>query len=699
MKFPICEARPCKDRSQFYIIERKLYVCNTHKVAKYFTDDSIHLVPQDSVESLLKVIDQCRKELLVSPITQGYLGSEEEYNGFDTTIREAVDHISSSLRAVVLSKQFFKLEALFIEAKQLEDFIMNHELFIKHSTAKSWKEALGVVNEVVEKSSALVTKELHEEYASLFKRTADELRKQRTRILEEKSRLDIKLSEEKNKVKDLKEELKNQEKSLKQDMKMLKDQYEEKIEGLINTQSQLEQTKSTLIDEAEQKDQQISELKEDIKSKSEDLERSHERIQNLEQKVKTKTEKEKELKEQIENLKSNFDEEKEKLEENYESELRQHKRRHDIMIEESNEKSEKKLQEQLAVFNNKYKEKDDAIHKLEEEASKLTEDLDQQRTEHQALIATHTNLQKEKQSIVEKHSEDTSKLQQNNEALEEESKAKDINIMELKEEIEELTRKLKDACEHNESIKQNLVSLIQTFSNQEVTDFLKDCEVYDEYSSAEEEIQFDQKTCLYLDLNKENHLEFLTKITKRIPDCEYISIGSIPGENEVVKTFLSLYFPNKVKQFYFNERSALSSCLSFYMTELEALSSKVEEKFGICNFEVSQNQMKTLLAKYKRKSWFGFVDCNLALSSVPDFGGALQGSQLERLDLTGCGASARGGWKNNPSHFENLIEGLAKEQDFKNNLKMIWMGGCGMEKSQVEEILKKYEFGEVQIWM
>ncbi|CAI2365111.1 unnamed protein product [Moneuplotes crassus] len=269
--------------------------------------------------------------------------------------------------------------------------------------------------------------------------------------------------------------------------------------------------------------------------------------------------------------------------------------------------------------------------------------------------------------------------------------------MELKEEIEELTRKPEDACEHNKSIKQNLVSLIQTFSNREVTSLLKDWEVYDEDNLKDKEIKFDQKTCLTLDLENDNHLEFLTKINKRIPDCRSISIASIPGENEVVKTFLRLYFPNKVEHFHFNEDSDLSGCLSFYMTELEALSSKVEERFWICNFEVSQHQMKTLLAKYKRKRWFGFYNCKLALSSVPDFGGTLKGSQLEILDLHCCGISDLGDWENNPAHFKNLIEGLAKEQDFKNNLKHILMWGCGMEKSQVEEILKKYEFGEVQI--
>ncbi|CAI2381523.1 unnamed protein product [Moneuplotes crassus] len=98
---------------------------------------------------------------------------------------------------------------------------------------------------------------------------------------------------------------------------------------------------------------------------------------------------------------------------------------------------------------------------------------------------------------------------------------------------------------------------------------------------------------------------------------------------------------------------------------------RLEDNRNTNNFEVSQHQMGVLLAANKDKKSLGFISCKLDLSSVPQFGGALQGSTIEGLDLNGCGLSELGDWENNPSHFENLIEGLAKEQDFKNNLKMI----------------------------
>ncbi|CAI2387198.1 unnamed protein product [Moneuplotes crassus] len=735
MRLPICEIGSCQNESQDYIVDKEVYVCHAHKVAKYSSDDSIHLISPESVELLLKVIDQCREEVLVSSQLQGYLAPESEYRKFDTCMTEEIEGISSSLETAIRTKQFLKLEALFHEAKKLETSIMNEQLFIKHSTVRSWKKALAVVDGTLQKNGALFVKELREKYGNLFETTTSNFKNQKDRILKEKSELSMKLSEEAERVKALEEELVEQEKSYKQELKTQEIGYEEKIKGLAIIQSELEQTKLTLTKETEKKNHEISELKEDIKNKSDDLKGSREQIEELKQKDKVNIEKNNNLRERIKNLRLQFTEEKKALEDSHNDKLQQLRNHYNLQLKESSEKSEKDIQEKLAIFNNKYQEKNDVIHKLEKKVSKLTEDLDQERTDHQALMTTHTNLEKEKQSLMKEHAKqedlnrklqdqhktlaqraknsenlhknqldkiqqrhlkDATKLEQNNAALEEESKAKDIKILKLRDEIEELIKKLDHALEDKERIKLNLVSSIQTYSNQEVTDLLKDCRVYNIFG---EPIQFDQTSNLPLDLRKGNLQEFLTKINKRIPDCKFISIESIPGENEVVKTFLSLYFPNKVEQFYFNDRSDLSSCLSFYMTALEALSSKVEEEFVIYNFEVSQHQMKTLLAKYKRKRRFGFLSCKLALSSVPDFGGALQGSQLKALGLNGCGSSDLGDWKNNPAHFENLIEGLAKEQDFKDNLKWIGMEDCGMEESQVEVILKKYEFGEIQIVM
>ncbi|CAI2382470.1 unnamed protein product [Moneuplotes crassus] len=247
----------------------------------------------------------------------------------------------------------------------------------------------------------------------------------------------------------------------------------------------------------------------------------------------------------------------------------------------------------------------------------------------------------------------------------------------------------------NERTKQDLTSSSQTSLNQKVTDLLEDCGVYDE---GEKQIQFDQKAKLTLDLKNANHLEFVNKIDIRIPDCRSINIESIPEGDKAVKTFLNLYFPNKIEEFSFNCNSESNDCLSFYMNELKILSPKVDKKLWIYNFEVSQRQMATLLSANKHKREFGFNYCQLALSSVPDFRGALQESELEVLGLSGCGGSDRGDWENNPSHFENLVKGLAKEEEFKSNLTAIWLHYCGMEKSQVEEILKRYGFGEVLIY-
>ncbi|CAI2364035.1 unnamed protein product [Moneuplotes crassus] len=471
MKLPICEIGSCQNKSQDYIVDKEAYVCHTHKVAKYSSEDSIHLASPDSVELLLKVIDQCREEVLVSPKTLGYLAPESEYNIFNTTIQEAVGHISSSLEAAVRTRQFLKLKDLLQEVKELKDFIMDDQLFIKHSTVKSWNDAFAVVENC------------RKECFTCNERT---WRVRKDRIIEEISELIKKLPEEKTIVKASKEELKEQDKYNIQDFKTQKERYKEKKEGMISTQLPLKQAESTFEKDAEETDYEISSFSEDIKSESEDLSESSEGIEELEQ---------------------------------------------------------------------------------------------------------------------------------------------------------------NPACS------------IQTFSNDEVAGLLNESEVYENGR----DIYFRQEAWLTLKLEKANHLKFLTKVNKRIPDCEGIRIDTVPGENEGIKTFLRVYFPKEVGWFYFNDDSDLRRCLSFYMKALETLSPKVEKGLGIYNFEVSQHQMRTLLAAYKHKSTFGLYFCKLALSLVPDFGGALQGSQLEGLSLIGCGDSARGDWNNNPSHFENLVKGLAKE--------------------------------------
>ncbi|CAI2385358.1 unnamed protein product [Moneuplotes crassus] len=308
----------------------------------------------------------------------------------------------SSLDAAISTNQFFKLGALLKEAKGLEDFVMNSQLFIKHSVAKNWKDTLAVVEGTIEMSAALVTKELREEYDRLLERTASKLKQQKDRILEEKIRIETELSIKKTKIKEVKDEFKEQKKSHMQNLKKQKEGYEriiqdeieqskkilmtelsikdtkirklkdklkrqknsrlqnlaeeegykEKIQDLKNTKEEIEKSKKILIDKAHEKDLQIAELKKKIKSKSDELKGSHENIKQLKQKVNANIKKENDLRSRIAELESQLNSQKEQLEEHHrariaelESKLNSEKEHHNDRLRILRADYEAKLEE------------------------------------------------------------------------------------------------------------------------------------------------------------------------------------------------------------------------------------------------------------------------------------------------------------------------------------------------------------------
>ncbi|CAI2366331.1 unnamed protein product [Moneuplotes crassus] len=278
----------------------------------------------------------------------------------------------------------------------------------------------------------------------------------------------------------------------------------------------------------------------------------------------------------------------------------------------------------------------------------------------------------------------------------EKSIAESLNT-ELEDQSERHTEELKASEQEKENlkadydnIKQGLISKLNLSECSDLTLFYKITTGEDEQIGPEAE--------LTLNLNNPKHMEFLTSLNKRMPDIDVLNLDNIPLNCQEVKTFLSTHFPNKVRFLDFNYDSPLSSCVSFYLEELVEVSKRVTGVLYIYNFEVSQDQLVALFSANRHTEYFGFPECKLSLSSVPDFGGTLAGSTMQRLDLEGCGGSSYGDWGNNESHFENLIAGLSKEEDFRKNLKEIGMIKCGMEKNVVEKILADHDFGHVEIW-
>ncbi|CAI2362004.1 unnamed protein product [Moneuplotes crassus] len=381
-------------------------------------------------------------------------------------------------------------------------------------------------------------------------------------------------------------------------------------------------------------------------------------------------------------------------------------------------KSQKKVREYAQKLNVEAKtikeecekEIDETNEKIDQVKTQMMESDRSFKQQREGLISSHNANMKQLQEAhesnlqviknkLQKDLDDQKKILQNSkEALEKNKaikenklKSADMRLKEAQKKTQELLEIKKEEEKNYETMKQLMIASLH------VSDYSDFSCLYNFILKTGENRQINPKTRLTLSLTNPKHMEFLTSLEQQMPDLEILSLRKIPLNSEEVKTFLGSRFPSKVRIFHFNFSSPLSSSLPLYMDELAAVSQRVWEALFIYKFEVSQSQLTTLLAANKHKEPFGFTNCKLSLSSVPDFGGRLEGSTLEILHLDSCGGSDYGDWATNESHFENLVEGLSKEQDFKNNLQGIRMRECGMELETVEEILVKHGFGHVEI--
>ncbi|CAI2387124.1 unnamed protein product [Moneuplotes crassus] len=738
MKFPRCGSRSCQEESQHYLIGKKIYVCYAHKATKYSADDSIQLVPPGPTKLLLKVIDQCRKELLVSPQSHGYLAPESEYNGFDSTIKEAISHIMSSLNDAISTNQFFKLVALLQEAKNLEDFVMKDQLFIKHSVVKSWKKALAVIEGTTEKSAALVAKELREEYDRLLERTASKLKQQRDRILEEIGRTETELSIKKTKIKELKDEFKEQEESNRQDMKEQKEGYEEKIRYLISIQDEIEQSKMILIDEAKEKDLKISELKKDIESKNEELEESHENIKQLNQKVETSVDQERVLRERIKELVAGFIVEKKRIGEERDGEMQKLRNYYEVKSKESCEESDREQQEKL--------EKNDIIEELEKKVLNIAKERDKERAEHQTLKQAHADLQKEKQRILQRHSEEqinireeirrlkrdhqnklrnkntNSKrkikkveefhenqlydeqqrlqeeidtLEMENEVLEEKREEQNAKIKDLEKETKKAQRSLNLALQENKLLEQ-----LTPFTTYTQKDFDTLCRSIDQhflkgFYGWDGDIKYKEgNTSFELCLNRTVDLELIKNVKKRIPNFKDFSIDSYLEEySECINNFAKNYFPNKVQTFSFYPDIFFSDkSIHHYMAGLIAMAPRVQKKLSITKFRIGQRDLIDLLSNFKHVECFRLNMCEINLSSVPFLNYALENTQIQKLQLIYDFYR-----EDDTSNFKILIRGLSQSEDFRESLEEISVEALELTEEEISYILEENGFENVKI--
>jgi len=210
--------------------------------------------------------------------------------------------------------------------------------------------------------------------------------------------------------------------------------------------------------------------------------------------------------------------------------------------------------------------------------------------------------------------------------------------------------------------------------------------------------RFDPKDLVKIELSDEKHCEFLENLNRKLPNMDTLRLCELPEENKDVCRLLSESLPEKIRRLDVNLSSEMNRSITNYIDSIEKASLTVRLFLYYHHLELDQSTMIKLLTISKNKRGTGFLECKLDLSTVPNFDGALEGSGVTVIVLDGCFQNPLDKSEPNKEHFENLLEGLSKESDFRNNLREIHVGKNNMKKTYVEEVLNKYEFGRITIY-
>ncbi|CAI2361535.1 unnamed protein product [Moneuplotes crassus] len=263
----------------------EIYACTLHRDTEYsyFNHNSIPLESPESTKLLLKVIEQCRKDLLISPQVFGYLGPESEYSALNSTLVEGREDIINKLQRAIEKHDFPSFYYISKEAKQLKDLLMNDQIFMKHSAAKSWKDSYAVLEGSGKESAEFIKVELKEKYDKLLKATSAGLQQQRHRVLEQTEQEKLICDEEVKKVKHKLAKKKQKIRQLKKDLgentnkiNQLEHKLEENKMSIKKLKEREDKYKKTISELEAQGKQELKECKHSYKQKLEQCKEKHE---------------------------------------------------------------------------------------------------------------------------------------------------------------------------------------------------------------------------------------------------------------------------------------------------------------------------------------------------------------------------------------------------------------------------------------
>mmetsp|Transcript_13355 Transcript_13355/g.13279 ORF Transcript_13355/g.13279 Transcript_13355/m.13279 type:complete len:261 (+) Transcript_13355:23-805(+) len=212
------------------------------------------------------------------------------------------------------------------------------------------------------------------------------------------------------------------------------------------------------------------------------------------------------------------------------------------------------------------------------------------------------------------------------------------------------------------------------------TDFIKDktlsTKIIDSIISVhlgEPDIKDEASTYMIeMQQNKDEILKIAKKSTKlSLPCCENLDFWDIPAKNKKIDRFMNKSFPNQVDLCSFQHAGNVAVPIKFYLRTICTLSTKSLKSLEIGNFEITNSQLKKLVASIRHTAWVAFSSCILLTDEEPDLQKSLRGAQIEELNFIFTGSSEYSDWGRNLKRFQNIISALSKSIDVEKNLKRL----------------------------
>lgn len=210
------------------------------------------------------------------------------------------------------------------------------------------------------------------------------------------------------------------------------------------------------------------------------------------------------------------------------------------------------------------------------------------------------------------------------------------------------------------------------------------------------EAKIDENSTVQFDLSNPSQLMFIMKLYKRFPNLGKLDLLNPSSEDEGVKKLLVDHVSNKVKILNFGSEQENIE-LGSYADDIVQLNGSIQERISLKNLSISQESMIKLFSAFQHLIELSFSDWKLDLEEVPDFKKSLHSATLSKLNLDGCGKSLFGNWKENHIHFDNLINGLSQQKGIMDNLEQISIKNWGIDLTNAQEILEKYDMGGIEL--